>query len=152
VSIHEIKLAGLPTFILFAAALALWVAGLQLEPTMRRLPPMLFCTGACTLALIAFARVTVGVGGGSRLLLSLGNASYGVYLVHLMIIDQLVISLKPYPFSSELSLWGAFALLVAIALPIGWSFGLAEFSFYRWATAPANGSKLWLSPKTLRPE
>jgi peptidoglycan/LPS O-acetylase OafA/YrhL len=123
----DFKLARVPTLWLFAvSATLLFAADRLLEPVAERLAPTLVQAPACVLMVLAFARLTPG---SRSPLVSVGNASYGIYLVHLIVIETVFMLTRPHPL--PVSPWLACIALTVVGLAFGWIFGLAEFSIYQ---------------------
>jgi exopolysaccharide production protein ExoZ len=123
----DFKLARVPILWLFAiSATLLFAADRLLEPVAERLAPTLVQAPACVLMVLAFARLTPG---SRSPLVSIGNASYGIYLVHLIVIETVFMLTRPHPL--PVSPWLACIALTAVGLAFGWIFGLAEFSIYQ---------------------
>lgn len=137
VAVHDVKLEAMPTWALFAMATVLWLIGELHEPVNNRLVPTMYQAPACILFVLAFARLRPRTAVGATLV-SIGNASYGIYLIHMIVMDVLVAQIWLYELKPPI--WAAFAGLTVTALSAGWAFGLAEFSAYRWMTAKPRAS------------
>ena len=99
--------------------------------SIRRLPPTIFQVVACALAVVVFARLKPGRWNGVAI--SIGNASYGIYLIHMTIMDTLFTLARAH--ALQPSLLVSFVVMASISLLTGWAFGLIEFSAYRAVTA-----------------
>lgn len=130
-AVHNIRLASVPTWVIVMAAGALWMIGALFEPTMRRLPPTIFQAASCALFVLVFARIKPK--NSYKLAVSIGNASYGIYLIHMTMMDMLFTLANMYEFKPSVST--AFIIFTAVSIPCGWLFGTSEFSAYRLITA-----------------
>ncbi len=119
--------ARVPFAVLLVAAVGLWWVGLKLSP-MLVVPHLAFVTSSA-LTLIAFSQVT----WKSRVLVSLGDASYGIYLVHYFVLTALFRLAARAGLVASLPV--AFAGFVVLGLAISWAYGALEFSLYRKVTA-----------------
>jgi len=95
------------------------------------LPPMPHATTLLVLALglSAILLVVTKIERWPRLSLSLGNASYGLFLLHYAPMVVAAVWLAESGYSAG-ALW---PLIVLIGLAVGVPFGLAEFAFHRAA-------------------
>ena len=85
------------------------------------------------LGLSAILLVVTKIEHWPRSLLTLGNASYGLFLLHYapMVVAAVMLANSGY---SAGALW---PLMVLIGLAVGVPFGLAEFAFHRFALRQA---------------
>src|SRR5262249_15758177 len=78
------------------------------------------------LALLAFSRL-------QRVpapILSIGNASYGIYLVHFIVIDVVYLQLRNA--GAVTGFWPSLPIIAGFALLAAWAYGVAEFAVYNW--------------------
>jgi peptidoglycan/LPS O-acetylase OafA/YrhL len=131
IGIHGVTLERFPVSLLLLIGLFIFLASWVLEPVFRRLPPTIPQVAGCTLALVAFARWRPkGLGFG----VVIGNASYGIYLVHMFVMDG--IFRYAAPSLVGMPTFAVFAIMVSVSFSFGLAFGLIEFSAYRAMTAP----------------
>jgi peptidoglycan/LPS O-acetylase OafA/YrhL len=137
VAVHRVALDQVPPPVLLLLALTLWILGWAFEPVPDRLLPTLFQVPACALCIIAFTRLRPG-GWIGAVALSIGNASYGIYLVHLIVLDVMHTVAGRYALKPPILI--TFVAMLAISLAVGWIFGLADFAAYRrMKSAPHTG-------------
>lgn len=129
--VNEIKLpAGLPRPFLWFLAIVLWTTGDAFAFPEKHLVTLFLQAGAAGLVVLLMAQQTMRV---PRVLVSLGAASYGIYLIHFIIIAQLVRSAGYFGFSGPY--WLAVTILFTATLPIAVGFGLVECALHeRWAS------------------
>ena len=99
------------------------------------LPPTPHATTLLVLALglSAILLVVTKIERWPRILLTLGNASYGLFLLHYAPMVVAAVMLADFGYSAG-ALW---PLMVLIGLAVGVPFGLAEFAFHRFALRQA---------------
>src|SRR5947199_10853657 len=77
-------------------------------------------------ALLAFSRL-------QRIpapIMSMGNASYGIYLVHFIVIDVVYLQLRNA--GAITRFWPSLLIIAGFALMVAWAYGAAEFAAYNW--------------------
>jgi exopolysaccharide production protein ExoZ len=118
----------IPVAALFLGAAGLWRVGTIVDQ--RSAWKMLGYATSSALTLIAFSRLTPK----ARLLISIGDASYGIYLIHYIVLSTLLF-VGRLRGVMVVSLPVAFAGLALTATALSWAYGALEHSFYRRLTA-----------------
>jgi peptidoglycan/LPS O-acetylase OafA/YrhL len=124
--VNQISLpAALPRPLLWLLAIMLWIAGDAFPFPKGRLLTLVLQAGAAGIVVLLMAQPTVRI---PRALVSLGNASYGVYLIHFIVIERLASAAGSFGFSG--SRWLAVTLLFFATLPFAVVFGVLEHALH----------------------
>jgi exopolysaccharide production protein ExoZ len=128
--VNKISLpAALPRPLLWLLPIVLWTTGDAFAFPEGRLVTLVLQAGAAGVVVLLMAQPTMRI---PRALVSLGNASYGVYLIHFIVIERMAWAAGFFGFSG--SRWLAVALLFFATLPFAVVFGVLEHALHEgWA-------------------
>lgn len=122
-----------------AAGAAIFLAGYFIgRETLPDPWPWIWQATGCAVLILAAARATIFTKGG--LFHRLGDASYGIYLIH----APLLVVLFHLAGGEG---WGVVAAVGAVAFALSAMFGLAEHRLYRWISRPVMP---WISSAAYR--
>lgn len=147
--VNQIELPqAMPRPFLWLAVIVLWTTGDAFAFPERRLVTLFLQAGAAGLVILLMAQQTIRI---PRALVALGNASYGVYLIHFIFIERLAWAAGYLGFSGPP--WLAVTLLFCATVPFAVGFGLLEYALHeRWAPHLQNLKEMHVTARLfLRP-
>lgn len=134
VSLNEQSLLRANASLLGGAVLVLAALAEAISP----LPPIYFITPTSALLLLATAiglvvHLMTRVRTVPRAVLALGNSSYGLYLVHIVVMHILLLLMRGTVLAEYRYL--PYAVMFTVPLAFGVAFGLIEFRMHAWLVA-----------------
>jgi peptidoglycan/LPS O-acetylase OafA/YrhL len=133
----DIQLARINMVALIGLAISFWLIAVYVDAVPKRLPVLWLYIISLCLALLAFSRLR----RIPALILNIGNASYGIYLVHFMVIDMVYLQLRKA--GTITGFWSSLPIIAGVALMVAWAYGAAEFAAYKWMKKRMRAGITW---------
>ena len=143
VALLDIRLLRMSTVVLIGIAISVWLIAAYADTVPKRLPVLWLYLASMCFALLAFSRF-------QRVpapIVRVGNASYGIYLVHFILIDLLCRQLRGA--GVALGFWPSLPIIAGFALMLAFAYGATEFAAYKWIKERMRAGTRW--PRRLLP-